>query len=88
MMNQTYVFLGIITLSGFLSFWGWLFLVTTTLVAFFKKEEEPKDGDREVIHNTDINTAYKSLKEILGLKSVQTLSIILLTSKVSYFLLL
>lgn len=75
---------GIISLAGFLSFWGWLFLITTTLVAILKKEEEPKDGDREIIHNTDINTAYKSLKEILGLKSVQILSVILLTSKIGF----
>lgn len=31
---------GLVNLSGFLWFWGITFLVTTTLVAFFKKEKE------------------------------------------------
>ncbi|KAL3273496.1 hypothetical protein HHI36_014937 [Cryptolaemus montrouzieri] len=75
---------GMVTLPGFLHFWGWIFLITTTFVAIFKKEEESRDGEHEVVHNTDINTAYASLKEMLGLKSIKTLSIILLTSKIGF----
>ncbi|KAG5890265.1 hypothetical protein JTB14_014911 [Gonioctena quinquepunctata] len=76
---------GIVTLPGFLYFWGIVFLVTTSLVAVLKKEIEPQNLDNSVIiHDRDIKTAYISLKDILKLRSVQTLVIILLTSKVGF----
>ena len=73
---------GIVTLPGFLYFWGWVFVVSTTLVALLKKEVEPRDSEHEVVHDRDVQTAYKSLKDILALRPVQTLVIILLTCKV------
>ena len=47
---QGYVFyLGLesydlVTLSGFLYFWGFVFLAATTLVAIFKTENEERSG--------------------------------------------
>lgn len=67
-------------------FWGWIFLITTTLLAFFKREIEPHDPDHEIIQERDIQTAYKSLLEILSLGPIQTLVIILLTCKVHHYL--
>lgn len=74
--------LGIVTLSGFLYFWGWVFLITTTIVALLKKEINYYDKDHEVFNDRDIKTAYTSLMKILNLKSVQALVLILLTCKV------
>ncbi|CAG9824640.1 unnamed protein product [Phaedon cochleariae] len=75
---------GIVTLPGFLYFWGLVFLVTTTIVALMKKETEPHDPEHIVIHDRDIKTAYTSLKDILKLRSVQTLVMILLTCKIGF----
>lgn len=74
--------LGLVTLAGFLYFWGWVFLITTTLVAVFKKETEPHDPEHEVVIERDVKTAYTSLIEILKLAPMKTLVILLLTCKV------
>lgn len=74
--------LGMVTLAGFLYFWGWVFLVTTTLVAALKKETEPHDPDHEVIIERDLRTAYSSLLEIMKLSPMKILVIMLLTCKV------
>ncbi|XP_018573648.1 acetyl-coenzyme A transporter 1 [Anoplophora glabripennis] len=75
---------GIVTLPGFLYFWGWVFLITTTLVAFMKREVEPHDPEHMEVPDRDIKTAYNSLKEILNLRSVQMLVLILLTCKIGF----
>lgn len=74
---------GIVTLPGFLYFWGWVFVLSTTVVAVMKKEVEHRDGRRESVTERDIQRAYKSLRDILALRPVQTLVLILLTCKVS-----
>lgn len=71
-----------LTLSGFLYFWGLVFLVTTTIVGLLKKEDEPRSAETTK-PDRDIKQAYISLKYILSLKPVQTLVVILLTCKVS-----
>lgn len=73
---------GIVTLPGFLYFWGVVFIVMTTLVAFFKKEKESRDPEHDVAPERDLRTGYSSLLQILKLKSIQSLGFILLTSKV------
>lgn len=73
---------GIVTLAGFLHFWGWIFLITTTLVAMIKKELQHVDSEHETAPEKDIKTAYKSLRDILKLRSVQGLVLVLLTCKV------
>lgn len=75
---------GIVSLAGFLYFWGLVLLVSTTLVAIFKKETEPRDPDHDIDHNVSIQTAYGSLKDILGLKSVQLFIVLLLTAKIGF----
>lgn len=76
---------GLVTLSGFLLFWGWVFIVTTTIVAVFKheandqislKESEPKGMN-------DIVNAYKQLLTIVKLPAVRTLALVLFTAKVN-----
>ncbi|CAG9860451.1 unnamed protein product [Phyllotreta striolata] len=74
---------GIITLSGFLYFWGLVFLVTTTIVGLLKKEVEPQ-GQEGFEPERDIKSAYLSLKDILKLPPIQTLVLILLTCKIGF----
>ncbi|XP_060521373.1 acetyl-coenzyme A transporter 1 [Cylas formicarius] len=75
---------GIVTLPSFFYFWGWVFIVSTTLVSIMKRETEPHDPEHEVIHDRDIKTAYTSLMNILKLPAIQTLVIVLLTCKIGF----
>lgn len=70
---------GIITLAGFLFFWGIVFFVTTTLVFFLKPEKVEKD-DLEL----GIIDTYKLLIQVIKLPAVLSFAIILLTSKIGF----
>lgn len=74
---------GILTLPGFLYFWGWVFIATTTLIAIFKREEVEKahkDGELDM----DIKHAYKLLWDIVKLPSIKTTIVFLLTAKIGF----
>lgn len=81
---------GLVTLPGFLYFWGLVFLATTTLVAIFKRENNPRDhqatGDilRTEEDELDIWQTYKLLLGIMKMKPIRTLAAILLTVKVTF----
>ncbi|XP_072428745.1 acetyl-coenzyme A transporter 1 isoform X2 [Chiloscyllium punctatum] len=74
---------GIVTLSGFLFFWGIIFLVTTTLVTVLKKEnlrqtslhDAPQQGIKET---------YKSLICIIKMPAILNFCIMLLTAKIGF----
>lgn len=75
---------GLLNLSGFLWFWGITFLVTTTLVAFFKKEQEETRVQADENQDYGIAESYNILWKIIKMKPVLTLAAILLTVKVSF----
>lgn len=83
-MSNFLFMLGIVTLPGFLYFWGLVFLATTTVVGVFKKEVEYHVKNHQIVHDRNIKTAYTSLKKILELKPVQIFVLILLTCKVCF----
>lgn len=68
-------------LLGFLYFWGWIFIITTTFIALLKGENKEKVGKDEEL-NTDIRHAYKLLWDIVKLPSIKTTILFLLTAKV------
>ncbi|CCI49234.1 hypothetical protein ABG067_000630 [Albugo candida] len=70
---------GMVTLPGFMSFWGWVMLVTTIGVWIFKKEKQDDEEQRLSIKET-----YKQMGSVMRLSSVLQLSLILLTSKVAF----
>lgn len=78
---------GLVTLPGFLWFWGLCFLVTTTLVAVFKKERtEPcehrhNDQDHEELNIVD---SYKLLLKIINTRPIKILAAVLLTVKFTF----
>lgn len=85
---NTYIFSeprekGLLDLAGFLWFWGIVFLVTTTLVAIFKRE---KDEVKENVDHPDygLGETYHMLWKIITMKPVMVLSAVLLTVKVSF----
>ncbi|KAG7188580.1 hypothetical protein KM043_008210 [Ampulex compressa] len=74
---------GILTLPGFLYFWGWTFILTTTVIALLKHEDSGRlHKDQEL--NTDIKHAYKLLWDIVRLPSIKTTIIFLLTAKIGF----
>ncbi|XP_076645880.1 acetyl-coenzyme A transporter 1 [Halictus rubicundus] len=74
---------GILTLSGFLRFWGWVFVIATTLLALFKHEGIEKVHKNEEL-SADIKHAYKSLWNIVKLPSIKTMIVLLLTAKIGF----
>jgi PAT family acetyl-CoA transporter-like MFS transporter 1 len=51
----------VLSLSGYLTFWGWVYLVVTVGMAFLKKEEKTKNRD-------GIASVYKAMWKVLKLK--------------------
>ncbi|XP_053684823.1 acetyl-coenzyme A transporter 1 [Sabethes cyaneus] len=76
---------GLVTLPGFLWFWGLVFLITTTLIALLKREYLPsiERGHDEHLDLT-IKEAYKLLVDIIKMKPILILTAILLTVKIAF----
>lgn len=67
----------------FLFFWGMVFLVSTTLVAIIKRENEHSIGKRRVQEETQgVMETYKLLFSIIKMPTVFTFCALLLTAKV------
>ncbi|KAK0156298.1 Acetyl-coenzyme A transporter 1 [Merluccius polli] len=76
---------GIVTLADFLFYGGVLFLVSTTLVAIFKRESEHGQGKRRVQEETQgVLETYKLLFSIIKLPTVFSFCTLLLTAKVGF----
>lgn len=68
---------GIMTLGGYLSFWGWAYLIVTLGLAMLKREDKTKERD-------SILEVYKSMVGILKLKNVQTIILVHLIAKIGF----
>lgn len=68
---------GLITLGGYLTFWGWAYLTVTVLLAAFKKEEKTRDRD-------GILDVYKVMGGILKLRNIQLIIVIHLIAKIGF----
>ena len=75
---------GLVTLSGFMQFWGIVFFGTTILIAIFKKENSESADELEKIPDYGIKKAYPMLWKIVKLKPVMKFSLLLLTAKASF----
>ncbi|XP_058460267.1 acetyl-coenzyme A transporter 1 isoform X1 [Malaya genurostris] len=76
---------GLVTLPGFLWFWGLVFLVTTTFVALLKRESLPSiDRGHDEHLELDIKQTYKLLFDIIKMKPIMILTAILLTVKIGF----
>lgn len=81
---------GILTLAGFLRFWGWFFLVATAAVAAMKPEApEPQDAPQTTVGGkaasprpsagAAVRAAYEQLWHVARLPAIWRLSALLLT---------
>lgn len=75
---------GIITLSGYMKFWGIIFLIVATLVLIFKHEESEADEKLREHPDYGVKKSYPTLLNILKLKPMIRFAIFLLTIKVTF----
>ncbi|PTU21827.1 hypothetical protein P175DRAFT_0434255 [Aspergillus ochraceoroseus IBT 24754] len=68
---------GLLSLGGYLTFWGWAYLVVTTLLAFMKKEDKVSERD-------SIMDVYRSMWNVLKLKNIQTIILVHLIAKIGF----
>ncbi|KAF2807428.1 acetyl-coenzyme A transporter 1 [Mytilinidion resinicola] len=68
---------GLMTLDGYLKFWGWAYLIVTAGLAIMKTEERTRNTD-------GIWDVYKVMGGILKLKNIQTFIIIHLIAKIGF----
>ncbi|KAJ5111047.1 hypothetical protein N7532_001582 [Penicillium argentinense] len=68
---------GLLSLGGYLTFWGWCYLIVTLCLALLKKEDRTKERD-------SITDVYKSMWSVLKLKNIQTIIIIHLIAKIGF----
>jgi MFS transporter, PAT family, solute carrier family 33 (acetyl-CoA transportor), member 1 len=68
---------GILTLGGYMTFWGWFYLIVTAGLAFFKREN--KDANKE-----GIMEVYRSMWAVLKLPNIITIVIIHLIAKLGF----
>lgn len=78
---------GLVTLPDFLWFWGIVFLVTTTLVAMFKKEDAGRPDETSKDHEDEdlsITQSYALLWRIINMRPIKILALVLLTVKFTF----
>ncbi|TAQ89514.1 hypothetical protein B7494_g2173 [Chlorociboria aeruginascens] len=68
---------GVMTLGGYLVFWGWTYIIVTLGLGFLKKEEKTKNED-------GIWDVYKVMWGVLKLRNIQTIIIIHLIAKIGF----
>eukprot|EP01034_Spumella_vulgaris_P021379 gene21379-27409_t len=74
----------LITLAGFMHFWGYVFLITTLGVWIFKTEE-PVDASADADgESPDLATTVKQIGSIFKLPPVHTITWVLLTCRVAF----
>ncbi|XP_064459593.1 acetyl-coenzyme A transporter 1-like isoform X2 [Ornithodoros turicata] len=72
---------GLVTLDGFLYFWGVVFIVTTTLIMLLKHERKRLPCDKPDLGPMD---TYRMAVRILCLPSVRNFCLFLLTCKIGF----
>jgi PAT family acetyl-CoA transporter-like MFS transporter 1 len=68
---------GLVTLGGYLTFWGWAYIAVTIGLAFLKREEKAQNED-------GVWDVYRIMWGILKLKNVQTIIIVHLIAKIGF----
>ncbi|XP_015124248.1 acetyl-coenzyme A transporter 1 [Diachasma alloeum] len=74
---------GLITLPGFLHFWGWAFIVCTSMVAIFKRETDEQHSQTNDLWE-DVKHSYSLLWATMKLPTIKMTALILLTSKIGF----
>jgi PAT family acetyl-CoA transporter-like MFS transporter 1 len=68
---------GLLTLGGYMTFWGWTYLIVTVGLAFLKKEDKTNERD-------GIMEVYRSMWAVLKLPNILIIIAIHLVSKLGF----
>ena len=68
---------GLMSLGGYLTFWGWAYIAVTIGLGLIKKEEKTKNED-------GIWDVYKIMWGVLKLKNIQTIILVHLIAKIGF----
>ncbi|KAK1966540.1 acetyl-CoA transporter 1 [Colletotrichum eremochloae] len=68
---------GLMSLGGYLTFWGWSYIAITIGLSLFKREEKTKNED-------GIWDVYKIMWGVLKLENIQTIIIVHLIAKIGF----
>ncbi|OAQ99408.1 hypothetical protein LLEC1_07934 [Akanthomyces lecanii] len=68
---------GLVSLAGYLTFWGWAYIIVTIGLGFIKREEKAQNEE-------GVWEVYKIMWGILKLKNVQTIIIVHLIAKIGF----
>lgn len=68
---------GLVNLGGYLTFFGWVYIIATVALGLLKKEDRTKERD-------GIIQVYRSMWRILNLKNIQTILVIHLIAKIGF----
>jgi MFS transporter, PAT family, solute carrier family 33 (acetyl-CoA transportor), member 1 len=68
---------GLVTLGGYLTFWGWALIVVTVGLAFLKREERARNEE-------GVWDVYKIMWGVLKLRNVQAIIIVHLIAKIGF----
>ncbi|TWU76976.1 hypothetical protein ED733_007356 [Metarhizium rileyi] len=68
---------GLVSLGGYLTFWGWTYIIVTIGLGFLKREEKSQNED-------GVWDVYRIMWGILKLKNVQTIIIVHLIAKIGF----
>jgi PAT family acetyl-CoA transporter-like MFS transporter 1 len=71
---------GLVTLAGFINFWGWFLIVVTIFLTFFKTEI-PCDASEEP---EGVLATYKEVGSIFKIRPVQLLCLVLFTCRAAF----
>ncbi|XP_014214445.1 acetyl-coenzyme A transporter 1 [Copidosoma floridanum] len=80
-LRSTPLSTGLVTLPGFLYFWGWIFIIVTTFIGIFK-HENPENSPKS--ENINVAKAYQMLWTTIKLPNIKLMMIILLTAKIGF----
>ena len=68
---------GLLSLSGYLTFWGWAYIAVTVALGLLKREEKSRNED-------GIWDVYKIMWGVLKLKNIQTIIVVHLIAKIGF----
>jgi len=68
---------GVMTLGGYLTFWGWAYLAMTLGLAVLKREDKTMERD-------GVMDVYKSMLGVVKLKNIQSIIVIHLIAKIGF----
>ncbi|KAI9686468.1 MAG: hypothetical protein M1820_010614 [Bogoriella megaspora] len=68
---------GVLTLGGYLTFWGWFYIAVTIGLAIFKREDRSRNSE-------SIMEVYGIMGKILSLRNIQTFIVIHLIAKIGF----